>query len=198
VVANRLVAAQRAAEAGAQILILDDGFHNPHLQATISVLVYDAQQGFGNGALLPAGPLRAPIAETLARATLVVSLGGAFPLPSPIPVLQAHLVPKIPPPLKTQRAVAFAGLGFPEKFFRTLQDAGVSLVQTFSFPDHHFYKEKELRFLKDEACRHHAFLITTRKDFVRLSEEERAGILSFDVSLVWQHPEELDTYFSLL
>jgi tetraacyldisaccharide 4'-kinase len=198
VAADRLAAAQQAAKAGAQILILDDGFHNPHLQTTISILVYDAQQGFGNGALLPAGPLRAPIAETLARATLVVSLGGPFPLPSPVPVLQARLVLKLPPILKAQRAIAFAGLGFPEKFFRTLQDAGVSLVQTFSFPDHHFYKEKELCFLKNEACRHHACLITTRKDFVRLSEKERVGILSADISLIWQYPEKLDAYFDTL
>jgi tetraacyldisaccharide 4'-kinase len=190
VAVDRYRAACKAAESGAQLLVADDGFHNPRLRAETSILVYDAVQGAGNGALFPAGPLRAPLEEILSRTTLVLSLGGPFPYATSAPVLRADLSPVFPESLKGRRLLAFAGLGYPEKFFHTLRAQQAQLVETHVFPDHHFYTEAELRDLLQQAEAYGADLMTTRKDFVRIPDSMRAQISSLEVSWTWRSPEQ--------
>ncbi|MDR0406709.1 MAG: tetraacyldisaccharide 4'-kinase [Holosporales bacterium] len=190
VVANRHKAAQEAVHAGAHILILDDGFYNPRIKATLSVLVYDVHQGIGNGGIFPAGPLRAPVQEALARADLIVSLGGEFPFPADIPILIADLKPDLLAfKVQKKRFIAFAGLGYPDKFFKTLSTYGAYLIQTYTFPDHHLYTETELKDLMHKAQAYKASLITTRKDYVRLPNAVRSQVFFLDIQLVWRHAE---------
>jgi tetraacyldisaccharide 4'-kinase len=192
VATDRFKAAQEASQVGAQVLILDDGFYNPYLQAMLAVLVYDAFQGVGNGRLLPAGPLRAPIVAALKKADLIVSIGGDFPFASvspSMPVLTADLVPVLPKDYLDQHWIAFAGIGHPDKFFEMLRAYNFPLTEVHAFPDHHSYTSAEMKLLHHKAETFAARLITTRKDFVRLPNASRASVVCLDVSFVWRHPE---------
>src|SRR5947209_14330597 len=151
--APTIVARDRVKGAGiagdASVIVMDDGFHNPSLVKDFSVLVVDARRGIGNGRVIPAGPLRAPLDAQLTRAHALVVVGtssraaavAAAARARDIPVLQARLRPDAAfiAGLGGARVLAFAGIGDPEKFFATLADAGVALAARRSFPDHHRY-----------------------------------------------------------
>ncbi len=175
---NRAAGAELAAERGADVIIMDDGHQNFSLAKDLSLIVVDGARGFGNGLVLPAGPLREPVPHGLARADAVIISGGGNPsLPAfEGLVLRAHIGPAPAPSWRGQRVLAFAGIGQPEKFFASLTDLGAEIVETASFTDHHFYTGKELGALKAKARAAKARLVTTEKDFVRLSEAEREDI----------------------
>jgi len=187
---QRPLGAVMAQEGGADLLILDDGFQNPSLAKDLSLIVIDGGFGFGNGRLLPAGPLREPIQEGLARAQAVVLIGADHTgvrarLPAGLPVLTADLVPDptVAASLTGQRLFAFAGIGRPEKFFESLRKCGGRLVGTEAYPDHYPYPPETLARLDSAARAADATLITTEKDAVRLPPDFRARILTLPVRL---------------
>ena len=164
--ADRAASARAAVAAGAQVLVLDDGLQNPGLHKDLSLLVVDGASGFGNGRVLPAGPLREPVAAGAARCQAAVLIGpdaaGAAAMLT-LPVLRADLRPG--PEIAAfvgRRVLAFAGIARPEKFFSMLAEAGVVVAGTMSFPDHHPFSAADLRRVTDEAARigavagHHA------------------------------------------
>ncbi|MEO1966505.1 tetraacyldisaccharide 4'-kinase [Hyphomonas sp.] len=180
---NRAEAARAMAEDGVQLIVMDDGHQNPSLAKDLSLIVIDAAAPFGNGHVLPKGPLREPVADGLARADGVILMGEGKELTavqkSRLPVVRAGLAPagKVPEgPL-----VAFAGIGRPVKFFDSLTEAGADLQDSVPYGDHHAYTASDLKFLHDLAAHRGARLITTSKDHVRLPAKERARILVFPV-----------------
>jgi tetraacyldisaccharide 4'-kinase len=182
--APAIVARDRAAGAmladaqHADVIVMDDGHQNFRLAKDLSLVVVDAETGFGNRKTLPAGPLREPIAQGLARADAVVLVGEGDPvLPGwSGPVLRAYLIPGDAAAFKDARVVAFAGIGRPEKFFASLRAAGAELVAVECFEDHHAYSAAEIARLKSRARGADARLVTTEKDFVRLMPAEREDI----------------------
>ncbi|MEP3113235.1 tetraacyldisaccharide 4'-kinase [Nisaea sp.] len=196
---DRPAGARMAAEAGADIILLDDGFQNPALSKTMSVLVVDGDYGFGNGRIIPAGPLREPVSQGLSRADAVVLLGDdprnlEEVLKATLPVFRGHLTPtRASAGLRGERAIAFAGIGRPGKFFDTLRTLGVELVETRSFGDHEPYRGEDLIDLIAQAEQEDALLLTTAKDHVRLPEELRLMIRRVDVELVWEDPFGIET-----
>ncbi|TAD89619.1 MAG: tetraacyldisaccharide 4'-kinase [Alphaproteobacteria bacterium] len=188
---DRVVGAAAAIDIGASLLILDDGFQTPRLVYDRALVVIDGGVGWGNGRLLPAGPLREPVAEGLARADAVILVGpdraGILPLPASCPVVTARLVP-VPMDLGDQPLIAFAGIGRPSKVFETLQEMGANLVGTHSFADHHRYSGADLDRLLAEARQVQARLITTQKDRVRLPPAVAAEVLEVAVRLVFDDP----------
>jgi tetraacyldisaccharide 4'-kinase len=199
---DRVAGARAAAAAGAELLIMDDGFQNPSLHQDLALLVVDGAFGFGNRRLLPAGPLREPIAAGLARAAAVVQLGPDEAglerlLPPEVARLCAELRPgPQAPPLAGRRIVAFAGIGRPEKFFRSLAEAGAVLVARHAFADHHRYRRRELEDLLAEAAAKDAICVTTAKDRVRLPAELRALITILPTTVIWRDPNALDRLLS--
>ena len=189
--ANRAAGARAAIAAGAQILLMDDGLQNPGLVQDWPLLVIDGAAGFGNGRLLPAGPLREPVATATARAAAAILIGrddtGAVAsLPASLPLLRADLV--MEPGLSRlhgHRLLAFAGIARPEKFFGALRGIGLDLASTRGFPDHHRFTAADLATLRRDAARLHATLVTTPKDAVRLPRAMRAEVVVADVSLHW-------------
>ena len=188
---NRVAGGRAALEAGAGCLLLDDGFQNPGLAKDLSLVVVDAEVGFGNGLLLPAGPLRERVARGLGRCDAVVLLGedrrGLSPqVPSGLPLLRARLVPATGgESLAGRRVLAFAGIGRPAKFFSTLEALGATLVATQSFADHHPYAAAEIESLIAEAEAADALPVTTEKDAVRLPEALRSRVEVLSVELAW-------------
>jgi tetraacyldisaccharide 4'-kinase len=168
---------------GASVIVMDDGFHNPSLAKDFSVLVVDARRGIGNGRVIPAGPLRAPVDAQLARAHALVVVGPSarglavaeMARERDIPVLRASLRadPAFIAGLAGRRVLAFAGIGDPQKFFATLAEADIALAATRSFADHHRYTGREATALCEQAERDGLALVTTEKDLARLSGEDQ-------------------------
>jgi tetraacyldisaccharide 4'-kinase len=187
---DRAAGVRAAAEAGAEAVLLDDGFQNPTVAKDLSLLVVDATYGFGNGRLLPAGPLRERIEAGLARADAIVLLDGdAIPnalAGTACPILRATLAPVDGACFAGQRVAAFAGIGRPEKFFATLRRLGAELVAERPFPDHHRFGAGEIAELRATAERERALLVTTAKDAARLRPEARAGIEVLEVRIDWR------------
>ncbi len=197
---DRAEGARAAKEAGAEIIILDDGFQNPSLLKTTSILVVDAEVGFGNGKVIPAGPLREPITDGLNRADAMIVIGPKAARKSflsshavPIKTLEAELQPlQTGMDWKDLRVLAFAGIGRPQKFFNSLTAAGANIIETRSFGDHAPYRADLLKRLLSEAQAKNAQLVTTEKDAVRLPAELRTQVLTFPVRLKFQDKEALD------
>ena len=183
---DRLKGAEAAVDAGAEILILDDGLQNPSLSYDLTICVVDAEIRFGNGRVMPAGPLREPAKVGLARSDMVVSIGGAFDQ-TDLPVLPATLAPiEMGMDWSDTYAVAFAGIGRPDKFFNTLRGLGATLVATHAFDDHEPYSEMILSRLEREAFQKAAILVTTEKDAARLPPDWRHMVLSLPVRLKFE------------
>jgi tetraacyldisaccharide 4'-kinase len=195
---DRVAGAKAAVAAGAGAIVMDDGFQNPGLAKDLSLLVIDDGYGLGNGRVHPAGPLREPAADGLARADGVVLLrtGGsasAPPRPPGRPVLEARLMPRPEAAtLRGQRVLAFAGIGRPERFFRTVQELGAELVAYRAFADHHRFREDEIWALVEAARDQDAVPVTTAKDAARLPPPARAMVRVIDVDLEFVVPAELD------
>lgn len=167
---------------GADCLILDDGFQHRSLARDMDIVLVEAARPFGNGRLLPAGPLREPPAA-LARADLVVAVGKGEPPPEyfagrrllraarrPLDLTEAVTGRTLPlSSLAGKRVLAFAGIGSPGPFFRGLSELGAELVCGLAFADHHPYCRADLQALSAKAGEKAAELIvTTEKDWIRL------------------------------
>jgi tetraacyldisaccharide 4'-kinase len=197
---NRLAGARLAAANGAQAIVMDDGFQNPSLRKDLSILVIDAAAPYGNAHVFPAGPLREPVKDALARADAVVLMAPRADYAPDLhrlglkdfagPVLTAWLAPAAAPP--SGPLVAFAGIGRPQKFFDTLRAAGGEVVEEGMFPDHHPYRESHLKWLERIAAARGARLITTEKDFVRLPQSLRDRVTAFPVEARFADEGALD------
>ncbi len=188
VCADRVAGARAACAAGAHILVMDDGLQNPGLRQDLAFLVIDGGAGFGNGRVMPAGPLREPAAAAAARCAAAVLIGddvldAAGQLPAGLPILRARALPGRS--LVGRRVFAFAGIGRPEKFFATLRDAGAELAGARAFADHHRFTAAECAMLLRDAVAADAVPITTAKDAVRLPADIRARVETLDVVLAW-------------
>lgn len=194
---DRAEGARLAEQNGAEVIVMDDGHQNFSLAKDLSLVVVDAEQGFGNGRVIPAGPLREPVAQGLARADAMILMGDGTPaeLDLPRPILRARFEVSDAGGLRGQRVLAFAGIGHPKKFFRTLRGIGAEIVGTRSFPDHHRYSARELARLREHAQAKSALLVTTEKDFVRLAPSDRKDVLYLPVSAVF---EDEDAFAHLL
>ncbi len=197
--ADRAASARAAVGAGATVLVMDDGLQHPSLVRDLALLVVDGGAGFGNGRVLPAGPLREPVAAAAGRCRAAVMIGddargAAAALPQRLPVLRARLRPTAS--LAGVRALAFAGIGRPAKFFATVAEAGAELAARRGFADHHRYGAAELRRLERRAASLGAALVTTPKDAARLPPEWRGRVTVLGVALAWSDEAQLEALLS--
>ncbi len=189
---HRPAGAAAAAGAGAEAIVMDDGFQNPSLAKDLCLLVIDGDFGLGNGRILPAGPLREAPGRALARANAVILIGEDRAgvtgwLAGRRPLIWANLVPGPgAADLAGRRVVAFAGIARPEKFFATLEALGAEVVERHGFADHHPYRDQEIAALLDRAVQLNALAVTTEKDAVRLAPEQRAQVSVLPVNVEWR------------
>ena len=201
---DRGFTAQLAEKSGACCLVMDDGLQNPSLQKDFSFIVIDGAVGFGNRLMLPLGPLRQPILTGLSKAQAVILIGddktNILPaLSKKLPVIRADffLNEADREVLQNQKIIGFAGIGRHEKFELALKQSGLDVVAFHSFADHHYYSVDDLTKLKTAARKQNAILVTTEKDYVRLSDIQKKMFAANELMYVraelkWQKPEQLE------
>lgn len=185
------VAAIKEAEKHGTHIILDDGLQNPSVLPNTALLVIDSATAFGNGHLIPAGPLRESVAEVMKRITAIILVGENVEQKiaglARCPIARATWQPNLPADFpRGEKFIAFAGIAKPEKFYETCRAAGLTLVETEDFPDHHFFSAGELAKLRKRAAKAKARLLTTEKDWVRLQAGDQAQVTAFPVKLVFE------------
>jgi tetraacyldisaccharide 4'-kinase len=178
---DRVAGATFARSAGASVIVMDDGFQNPSLAKDLNIVLVDGSRSIGNGRVIPAGPLRAPLELQLDRAQALIVVGapdGAARVIDctkrrGIPIFHARLEPDraVVSAIGQRKVLAFAGIADPEKFFATLTAAGIQIANRASFPDHHRFSAAEALDLVGQAEANHLMLLTTEKDLVRLAGE---------------------------
>jgi tetraacyldisaccharide 4'-kinase len=195
---------------GASVILLDDGFQNPALVKDISLIVIDGDRGLGNKRIFPAGPLRAPLPPQLARTDALVIVGtGAAANDVAVsikarggPVLRARLIPDEASvaTLRGRRVYAFAGIGDPPRFFRSLRACGIDVVAERVFADHHPFSQRDVTDLQTAAERDGLTLVTTEKDLVRLRSENLAAfaqaVVPFAVTLAFDNEPVLRSFLT--
>jgi tetraacyldisaccharide 4'-kinase len=190
--ADRLAGAKLLAEAGCTLAIMDDGYQSRRIAIDHALIAVDARRGAGNGFVMPAGPLRAPLGLQLRHADQVVVVGDGGAGDSVVraasraakPVARATFVPRNISKVKGRRVMAFAGIADPEKFYDTLRKLGAILVKTRSFPDHYPFTDADLQSLFNDCG--DLLLVTTEKDAVRLAPALQAQIITIPVQVQLQ------------
>jgi tetraacyldisaccharide 4'-kinase len=177
---------------GASVIVMDDGFQNPAIAKDASLIVIDGDRGLGNGKVFPAGPLRATLSPQLDRTDVLIVIGNGSAADKTTaavaargkPVLRSHLKPNPASVarLSGKRALAFAGIGDPPRFFRTLRASGIDVVGARAFADHHAFSKGEIEALVDEAKRDGLTLVTTEKDLARLRGAEGLPAWALEVA----------------
>lgn len=199
---DRYAGALALIEHGVDIILMDDGFQSAHLWFDYSVLVVDSVRGLGNGKVIPAGPVRAPLKDQMIYAHALCVIGNGNTADSLVriaarsakPVYNAVLKPKSVAEFADKKCLAFAGIGDPQKFFSSLERTGAKLEVTKAFPDHHYYSDDEIEELISLAQTSDLELVTTTKDFVRLqsghgkSKAFSEMLKVLDVELVFDDP----------
>ena len=181
-----------AYKAGAELVLLDDGHQNFSIAKDLNILVFDSEANLNNENIFPLGNLRESPRPAIDRADLLISIGDSVSnknLKETIfknynqKTIEGEFVPKIIPKLKKRKLVAFCGIGRPDKFFSMLRKLNLKIIKEYSFPDHHFYSNRQLAKISDIAAQNNALVVTTEKDFVKIPVTFRKNIYPIDIEL---------------
>ena len=180
---KRIGALQEATKNNVNVAILDDGFQDFSIKKNLSIICFNEKQWIGNGFTIPSGPLREDL-SALIKADCVVINGKKnknienkiFSKNGKIKIFYSNYKPQNIDEFQNKKVVAFAGIGNPENFFDLLIDNKLNIVETIKFPDHHKYSEEELENLINKIKDNNYTLLTTEKDYFRISENHKKNI----------------------
>lgn len=180
---NRYASGQQAIKTGATVLVMDDGLQNPSLYQDIKIGVFDGSIPMDNTYTFPAGPLRENFLKGLRRLDIMVLLNfEEQPIWSDSDryVIGQTVTDQQP---DSPSYIAFAGIGYPDKFFNLLDKMGFNVIERLSYPDHHSYSNQEIEMLLEKAKNKQAQLITTEKDLVKFPKNVKKNIQPLKIRL---------------
>ncbi|WP_019222268.1 tetraacyldisaccharide 4'-kinase [Bartonella rattaustraliani] len=192
---DRHAAAQRLQQEGCNLILMDDGFQSRRLYMDYALLVVDAMRGFGNGAVFPAGPLRVPLKTQLSFTDSILLIGSpsahdkirSLATPPAPPLYHARLQPLASHEVAGKSFLAFAGIGNPDKFFKSIKELSGHVAQAYSYPDHYFFSDTDLKDLAQKAKMQNLWLATTAKDYARIQanceQKNLKNLIVFDVKV---------------
>ena len=192
---DRIQSSFLAKKEGGDCLIMDDGFQNPKINKDFSIIVINSEQEFGNKRVMPSGPLRESIKRGLSRTNLVIVIGNISDelkenIPSNIPIIESKFeINKENKIFKGQNIIAFAGIAYPEKFFKSLEEQGAKVVKKISFSDHYIYNENDLLSLAEIANKTKSILVSTKKDYIRIPKSYRSLVNTLEGEIVFKNEE---------
>ena len=180
---KRIEALKEAIQNKANVAILDDGFQDFSINKNLSIVCFDEKQWIGNGLVIPSGPLREEL-SALKRAECVIINGlknidienKIFSKNKKIKIFYSKHKAKNIDEFKNKKVIAFAGIGNPENFFNLLKDNNIRAIEEIQFPDHYNYSKKELENLINKTRENNAILLTTEKDYFRISQNYKKNI----------------------
>lgn len=182
---NRVAAIHQAEALSPDVIIMDDGFQNPTFTKTVSILLLNNSTPYHNHFLFPVGPCREPLEWAMKKAHLIVTIGNIIDITLPDHCFNASIDP-FPGKKKANAYIAFAGIGYPDKFFKTAESCGYHLIATESFADHYPFEDKDMEALLAQASRLKAKLLTTQKDFMRIDAKYHDSIEVLPIQLQWK------------
>lgn len=176
------------------VAILDDGFQDFSIKPNFSIICFNSKQMIGNGQLIPSGPLRENL-NAIKRADCVVINGDKnsyleekiLLIKKNIHIFYSNYKIKNIKKFQDKKIIAFAGIGNPTNFFELLKTNKLDLVKTYAFPDHHFYSNNDFNIITKKNSN---LLVTTEKDFSRLSKEQREKCDMVEVALEIKNEEK--------
>ena len=180
---KRIEALKEAIQNKANVAILDDGFQDFSINKNLSIVCFDEKQWIGNGLVIPSGPLREEL-SALKRAECVIINGQKntdienkiFSKNKKIKIFYSKHKAKNIDEFKNKKVIAFAGIGNPENFFNILKDNNIEAIEEIKFPDHYNYSKKEIENLINQTRENNAILLTTEKDYFRISQNYKKNI----------------------
>ncbi|WP_409361547.1 tetraacyldisaccharide 4'-kinase [Bartonella heixiaziensis] len=194
---DRYMAAQRLKQEGCNLILMDDGFQSRRLYIDYALLVVDAMRGLGNGAVFPAGPLRVPLKTQFSLMDSVLLIGRQDACDNVAflftytgkPLYHAHLKSLVTDEVAGKSFLAFSGIGNPDKFFQSIKELSGHIVQAYSYPDHYFFTDNDLKNLAQRAKMQNLWLATTAKDYTRIQtssvQKDLENLIVFDVEVVF-------------
>lgn len=200
IASDRVLAAEKIA-AMKKLIIMDDGLQNTSIIKDFVILVIDGVYGFGNGMIIPAGPLRENISSGIEKANLIIIIGedkfNIAGLYKDKKIIFAK-IRTVGEQFKNIKTIAFCGIGRPTKFFTSLKENRANVMRAISYPDHYFFKESDIKYLQSLANKHHAQLVTTKKDWVRLDKKYQNQVKYLDIKIEFDDPDYLKNQLAKL
>jgi tetraacyldisaccharide 4'-kinase len=174
----------------ANIAILDDGFQDFSISKNLSIVCFNEKQWIGNGFTIPSGPLRESLSG-LKRADCVVINGEKninienqiLNINDKIKIFYiTHILHSVES-FKNKKVTAFAGIGNPDKFFTDIEYNKIDIIEKIKFPDHYNYSRKEMDDLVSKSKKNNTILLTTEKDYFRISKNYQRHVNYLKISV---------------
>jgi len=183
---NRIDAVNQALMNSNDILIFDDGLQENNINYDLKIVCFNRKNWIGNGLLIPSGPLREKI-QSLKNYDIVFLNGindgddeiekEILKINPEIKIFNSYYeIKNLDKFDKKSNYLIFSGIGEPSSFKDILQKADFMIKKEITFPDHYIYKKNDIKNILDEAKKIDAKIITTEKDFVKLSDEDTKQI----------------------
>ena len=187
---QRIKAILEASKSNMNVAILDDGFQDFSIKKNLSIICFNEKQWIGNGLTIPSGPLRSNL-SALKKADCTIINGKKnknienkiLSENEKIKIFYSNYKSQNIDEFKNKKVIAFAGIGNPENFFDLLMENKLNILETIKFPDHHKYSEIELKNLLDKIKDNNSILLTTEKDYFRISEKNKIKIKYLKISV---------------